>query len=135
MNGNDDLSNAKSGAPTNPERNGHPFQQARAAITEEMLLAYLEGKLTNDEQHAIEEQLSEEGMESDAMEGLQQIGAKAAKASAKRVKKNLIGALKTRNGKKLKNSNNALITWFAVAVVLLLCTVAYLLIHLIAPHY
>ena len=83
MNGNDDLSNAKSGAPTNPERNGHPFQQARAVITEEMLLAYLEGKLTNDEQHAIEEQLSEEGMESDAMEGLQQMGAKAAKASAK----------------------------------------------------
>jgi anti-sigma factor RsiW len=50
-----------------------------AKLTDEQLMAYLEGRLPEDERHAVEAILSSEGMESDALEGLQSLDPSEAK--------------------------------------------------------
>ncbi len=97
-------------------------------IPEDKLLAYLEGKLAPDEQHEIELWLAEEGMESDALEGLKAIQPEEAKHSVQRLNHTLRKTLlhKKRSRRHTKNDHLA---WIAIVVILLLAVVAYIVIR------
>lgn len=98
-------------------------------LTEEKLQAYLEGKLSAEEQHAVEILLSEEGMESDAVEGLTTMSIKESTASVNKLNRRLQQQLATkkrkRNGFYRDNKWNVL----SVFVLLLLIVLAYLVLH------
>ena len=65
-------------------------------LTEEQLLAYLEGRLPDEEVLAVEALLAKEGMESDALEGLRELHAD----EAKNIRRQLNAGLQQTLGKK-----------------------------------
>jgi len=98
-------------------------------LTEEKLKAYLEGRLPADEQHEIERWLAEEGMESDAVEGLHDLDINDAKKTVSRLNKQLQVQLtqKSRKRKTFYKDNK----WgmISICIVLVLCIAAYIVIH------
>ncbi len=100
----------------------------RGRLSEERLMAWLNGTLSPEEQHEVEQWLADEGMEGDAMEGLKAIGHNEARHSVDRLnhdlRKNLLS--KKRKRKALKTDHY---TWVAIAIILLLAVVAYIAIR------
>lgn len=105
-----------------------PFTPPGNPPGEEQLYAWLNGELPPEEQHEMEQWLGQEGMESDAMEGLKTLGATEAKATVTRLRAKLNAGLTPKRKRKPLWDNPA-ITLTAIAVVLLLCIMAYLLVH------
>ena len=105
------------------------LRSGKGAIPEEKLLAYLEGKLPAEEQRQIEMWLAEEGMESDALEGLQALPPEQARQSVNKLNLHLRKQLteKKRKHKKLFSDGNMNIV--AVVVILLLCLIAYVVVR------
>jgi anti-sigma factor RsiW len=86
-------------------------------LTDEQLMAYLEGRLSDEERHEVEALLGEEGMESDALEGLQELNAEEAQS----IRHKLNTELKNTLGKKRRSRRGlASQQWNIVAIVLLL---------------
>jgi anti-sigma factor RsiW len=104
------------------------FSQQSGAVSEEQILAYLEGRLSPEAARAVEEALANEGLESDAVEGLQAMEAEEVKRMSARLNHEL--QRKLRSGKRVRrrgmDSRWALV---AVLVVLLACILAYAVIH------
>lgn len=93
----------------------------RHTLSDEQLMAYLEGRLAGPERRDIEELLSSEGMESDAIEGLQALSA----AEAHRMRARLLARLWKRVGRRhrirrKRGMNQAGIIAVAVLLVLLI---------------
>lgn len=105
-----------------------PLGPGKGKLPQEKLLAYLEGKLPPDEQHEVEQWISEEGMESDALDGLRQMPATERGQSISKLNHRLRKSLmhKTRKRRKLKTDYNVLA---AVFIILLLAVIAYLVIR------
>ncbi len=105
-----------------------PLGPEKGKLPQEKLLAYLEGKLPPEEQREVEQWLSEEGMESDAMEGLQAMPSTDRKQSINKLNHKLRKTLvqKTRKRRKLSTDYNVLA---AVLIILLLAIVAYVVIR------
>ena len=104
------------------------FQPSPGAPSEEQMLAYLEGRLSPEAARAVEEALAEEGLESDAVEGLQVIGAADAKQLSARLNHELLR--KVRSGKRVRRRGmDGKWAWLAVLVVLLACVLGYAVIH------
>lgn len=93
----------------------------KGKLPEDKLLAYLEGKLPPEEQHEIERWLHEEGMESDAIDGLQGLPASETKRLVHDINKELKKTLH-KSKRKYKNpiKNNY---WALVAIVIILLVV------------
>ncbi len=98
------------------------------ALTEEQLLAYLEGRMSEAERRAIEEQLSSEGMESDAIEGLQALSAGETKAMKHRLDAELQSALHHKRRRRRGLSDQRW-TWTAIIIILLLAILGYAVIY------
>ncbi len=98
-------------------------------LSAEQLRAYLEGRLSPDEQHKVEQWLSEEGMENDALEGLGSVSADEISESVTRIELRLRKkiSVKRRNAATFYQEHFWLIV--AVLLILLLCVLAYLVIH------
>ena len=95
------------------------------------LQAYLEGNLSAERQHALEQWLEEEGMESDAMDGLQSLAPDEVKSSVSAINYQLqrqLGVNRTRRKRPITENKWA---WIAVAVVLFLCLLAYGIIAMV----
>lgn len=105
------------------------WQNEGSKLTEEKLKAYLEGTLSTEEQHAVEQWLAEEGMEADALEGLKALPANESAAITQRINHSLQHELhkKARRRSKVIKDNNW--AWVAVIIVLMLCIVAYVVMH------
>ena len=101
----------------------------KGKLTEEKLNAYLEGRLSVQEQHEVEQWLADEGMEADAIEGLKNITTNESTAITQRINRSLQQELhkKSRRRSKVIKDNNW--AWVAVIIVLLLCIAAYLVMH------
>jgi len=103
----------------------------KGRLSEEKLMAYLDGKLSPAEQHEVELWLADEGMESDALEGLYGKKTDYAKHSVNKLnhslRKTLIG--KKRRRRPLQTNQ---FSWIAVAIVLLLVVIAYIVIRKVA---
>ena len=100
-------------------------------VDQEMLLQYLQGKLSAQEQHDLEKQMMSDDFDSDALEGLQEFQNKKNIAS-------LIDQLNTdlkrrtekkkrfRGKLKLKLDPNLIL---AIIIILLLITLSYFIVH------
>lgn len=99
-------------------------------LPEDKLLAYLEGRLSPQEQREVEAFLAKDSMESDALEGLNELPVQDAKQAAARINYRLQHDLKVKKyrGKKLYADNKW--AWLAVVIVLLLCMLAYMIVYL-----
>jgi hypothetical protein len=97
-------------------------------LTAERLQAYLEGRLSLAEQRDVEALLSEEGMESDAMDGLQQLSATEAAHTVNRLNSRLDATLKSRKRTK-KGPKTDGITLTAIGIILLLALIAVVYIR------
>ncbi|HXS35187.1 MAG TPA: hypothetical protein VN721_00690 [Flavipsychrobacter sp.] len=98
-------------------------------LPEDKLMAYLEGKLSLEEQHEVEQWLADEGMESDAMDGLKQIEPGQAKMAVDKINHQLRKHLtsKKRARRQIKDNKWALV---AIVVILLLIVVVYVVIKM-----
>lgn len=105
-----------------------PFGNEKAKLSEDKLMAYLAGKLSQAEQHEVEQWLADEGMESDALEGLRSQPAADTQHSVSRLnhnlRKNIIG--KKRKRRPMKTDQ---FSWVAIVIILLLVVIAYIVIR------
>lgn len=104
-------------------------------LPEDKLMAYFEGKLSPEEQHEVEHWLAEEGMEADALEGLQAIPVNEAKAASLSINHQLSKEL---SKKKRKRKTSVIKTnswaWVAVVIILLLAILAFTILRMIIRH-
>ncbi|MDR3680484.1 MAG: hypothetical protein P4L41_11005 [Flavipsychrobacter sp.] len=98
-------------------------------LPEERLIAYLEGKLTPAEQHEVEQWLAMEGMEGDALEGLQNIPAVEARTTVNRLNHQLQNTINYKKRKRRQIADNKW-AWMAIIVILLLAVLGYLVIKI-----
>lgn len=102
-------------------------------LPEDKLIAYLEGRLPADEQHAVEQWLAEEGMEADALEGLQSLPAAEAKQMVSKANYHLHKTLSARKRQRRRAIKDNPWAWLAIVVILLLCAVAYVVLQMSTP--
>ena len=97
-------------------------------LSEERLMAYFEGKLSPAEQHEVEQWLAEEGMESDALEGLRDLKPEETKHTVSKLNHHLRKTILSKKTKRrpLKTEQYTLV---AIAIILLLIVVAYIVIR------
>ncbi len=105
-------------------------QYGKGHLPEEKLLAYLEGRLSPAEQREVEALLAEESMESDALEGLQQLPADKTRLIAERINYRLQHDLKKNRHRGKKHFSDNKWSWLAVLIVLILSILAYFVIQL-----
>ena len=96
-------------------------------LSDEKLLAYLEGKLSPGEQHEVELWLGDKGMESDALDGLKTLAPGEIRRSVNQLNHNLRKASRKKN-KRRNPLPTEQFTWVAIVIVLLLVAVAFFII-------
>ncbi len=105
-----------------------PGGNGKGKLPDEKLMAYLEGKLSPEEQHEVEEWLSGEGMESDALEGLQALAPEETKKAVGKINYDLRKELGSRNKRRTKHIKDNKWSWLAIVIVLMLAIVCYIAI-------
>ena len=102
-------------------------------LPDDKLLAYLEGRLSADEQHELEQWLAEEGMEGDAIEGLQTLSAEETRKTVDSLNYGLRKEInnKKRRYKRIKDNRWS---WLAIIVILLMCVLAYIVIYIVLKN-
>lgn len=98
-------------------------------LTEELLLAYMKGDLSPNEQHEVEKWLSEEGPESDAIEGLQSYNTTETKRTVDELNRVLYNNLLRKKGKRKNQFTEGYWGWIAVVIILLLILVGYAVVR------
>lgn len=108
----------------------HPFDAGgHSRLTEAELLAYLEGRLSAADARRVEELLSEEGMDSDAAEGLMELPIAETEAMVQQLNLKMQRQLKGRRQRRKQDTQ--LWTWVAVLIILILIAAGYYLLHLL----
>ena len=107
------------------------WQNSGDKIPEDKLAAYLEGKLSPEEQHEMERLLADEGMESDAVEGLKELSNSETKAAVKNLNYFLRRKLDTERYKRRKSIKSNPWALIAITVILILIIIAYFVIRMI----
>jgi hypothetical protein len=102
----------------------------RSYLTDEQLMAYMEGKLSPEEQRLIEELISEEGPESDAIEGLKMMHPAETRRSVADLQRKLHTELLRNNPKRKNRFADDYWGWIAVVVILLLIVVGYIVVRM-----
>lgn len=111
----------------------HPFGAGgNRRLTEAELLAYLEGRLSEREARRMEELLSEEGMDSDAAEGLMDLPIAETEAMVQQLNQKMQRQLKGRRPR--RRPGTQLWSWVAILIVLLLIAVGYYVVHLLGRN-
>lgn len=100
-------------------------------ISEQQLIDYLQGKLSEKEKHEVEKLMAETEFTMDALEGLEQFeDIEALPAKVDQLNQHLYFHLKKKKGRKKRKHFNEL-KWIILAIIILLMLVAlgYLVIH------
>ena len=108
---------------------GSSADDGNKKLPDDLLIAYLEGRLSPQEQHEVELWLSAEGLESDALEGLKQLSASDTKQSVAVINYQLHKTLNSNKRKRRFIVTNSW-AWLAVAIILLLTILAYIVIYM-----
>lgn len=108
-------------------------QYGKGRLPEDKLMAYLEGKLSPAEQREVEALLAEEGMESDALEGLQQLPADKTRYIAESINYRLQHDLKKNRHRGRKEFADNKWGWIAILIVLILAVLSYFILKLTMP--
>jgi hypothetical protein len=111
---------------------GNIFGKENGNIPEEKLLAYLEGRLSAEEQHEVEEFLADEGMESDALEGLEQLDKQERRETVQYLNIQLQRSLTERKRQRKGFYKDNKWTMLAIFIVLFLIVLAYIVLRLAA---
>lgn len=98
-------------------------------LPEEKLKAYLEGKLSPEEQHEVEAWLAEEGMESDALEGLHALPPQDTFETVTHLNHDLRKKLLAKKDRRRKNLIDNQWSWIAIIVILLLAILAFVVVR------
>jgi hypothetical protein len=106
------------------------WNHGKGKLPEDKLQAYLEGRLSAEESRQVELWLSEEGMESDATEGLKELPAEETRKIVRKLNAGLNSTLAAKRKRRTKAIKENKWAWIAVIVVLLLCLLAYFTIHM-----
>lgn len=101
----------------------------KGRLPEDKLMAYLEGKLSPEEQHKVERWLAEEGMESDALEGLKDIEPEETKRIAHQLNHNLRTQMAGKKRRTRPIADNQW-SWLAILIILILAVACYMVIRL-----
>jgi anti-sigma factor RsiW len=104
------------------------WKNGKGKLPEDKLMAYIEGKLSAEQQREVEAWLAEEGMESDAVEGLKELPASETKLLVNSLNFDLrhkLGKKKRKHGA-IKENQWA---WLAIILVVLLAVLAYVIIR------
>jgi ferric-dicitrate binding protein FerR (iron transport regulator) len=99
-------------------------------LADDRLLAYLEGRSSSEEQHEIERWLADEGMESDAIEGLKKITASETEELVNNINQRFRKTLTHKNRKRKQIKDNWWAT-VAIIVILFLIVLGYIVMRMI----
>jgi anti-sigma factor RsiW len=99
-------------------------------LSEEQLMAWLEGRLSPEERHALEATLGADGMDSDAMEGLHALGAADAKQLQRRLDLELNQNLKRKKRRRREGPPTQRWTSIAIFVILTLAILGFVIIRM-----
>ncbi len=99
-------------------------------LPDDKLLAYLEGRLNPEEQHEVEQWLAEEGMEGDAVEGLQTLSPEETRKTVDSLNYGLRKELLGKKKKRRDIKDNPW-SWLAIIVILLMSALAYIVIYMV----
>ena len=107
------------------------LQNLNPEVDQQLLVQYLEGKLSKEDAHKVEAAMNDDEFAADAMEGLSSL---KDQADLGKISDQLNKSLhyKLKNKRKLKNAKtSASQPWFlyAVILILILCLVAYVVIR------
>lgn len=105
-------------------------KESPGKLPEEKLMAYLEGKLSADEQHEVEQFLAQESFESEAIEGLKSMQPADAKSAVDRLNHDLRKQLLSHRSKRRRQIKDNPWALLAVALTLLFIILAYFVIRL-----
>jgi len=100
----------------------------KGKLSEDKLMAYMAGALPPAEQHEVELWLANEGMESDAVEGLRTLQQAEVKHAVNQLNHNLRKAI-LKKKRRRKPLDTGQFTWIAVAIILLLIVLAFIVIR------
>lgn len=106
------------------------WNNGQGELSEEMLKKYIEGKLTPEQQYEVEQYLSEDSLEADAIEGLKSVDSNEARELTARINYKLQHELKTKKYRNNKLFADNKWTWMAVLLVLILVIIAYVVIKI-----
>ncbi len=107
------------------------FQPRREGLSEEQLLAYLEGALSPEEARAVEELMAEESAEADALEGLHSESPEEIKRLSLHLKTELHRQVRAKS-RMPRRAYEGKGVWVAVLIVLMLALVGYAVMHFLA---
>jgi anti-sigma factor RsiW len=99
-------------------------------LTDELLMAYMEGKLSPEIHRAVEELMSEDTAEADAIEGLQMMHPAETKRSVAELQRKLHTELLRNNPKRKSKFSEDYWGWIAIVIILLLIVVGYVVVRM-----
>ncbi len=117
-------------APLHTEQDG----TNAGGLSDEQMIAYLEGRLTGDELRKVELLLTEEGMDSDALEGLRGISTTEAQEMTGAINRQLRQSLKKKKRRNRRGIMEQKWSWMAVAVILLLAVICFAIFWMMTHH-
>jgi ferric-dicitrate binding protein FerR (iron transport regulator) len=101
------------------------WNNGNSRLTDEMLQAYLDGKLSAEKLQEVEQWLADSGMEADALEGLKSIPAKEINNITTKLNLQLEQHIRKQPRRRTKAIKDNYWAWVAVIIVLLLCIIGY----------
>jgi anti-sigma factor RsiW len=105
---------------------------ANSQLSDELLLAYVEGKITDAEQHRVELWLQQSAMNTDMLEGLKELPPAQTRQLVNTLHSGLQKQLRQKHKKGIQNNS----FWMSVIIVLilLLCALAYIVIYVVLKN-
>ncbi|MCB0701045.1 MAG: hypothetical protein H6551_05155 [Chitinophagales bacterium] len=101
------------------------WNSAGGNISPEKLTAYLEGRLSAEEQREVELLLSDEGLESDAVEGLREVEANEVNSIAEKINYRLQHDIRKQSNRRKKLFKDDKWGWLAILIVIILCVLGF----------
>lgn len=110
--------------------NSAKHQHNKQVLSADELMAYREGTLSPEQTRKIEEIISDESPESDAIEGLQLLQAADTKKSIATLQHKLHSEILRNKSKRSRSVHNEFWTWMAIIIILLLIVVGYIVVRI-----
>ena len=99
-------------------------------VSQEVLLLYLQGKLSPEQQHELEKSMLQDDFETEALEGLSQLNNQQKVSEAvDQLNKELRKKTVSKKGKKRSELKEDPWLWIALLIILFLIVISYIIIH------
>ena len=102
----------------------------RNQLSDDQLNAYLQGKLSPEEQREVEHLLSEEGLESDAIEGLKEVSTNDIQNLTDKINYRLKHDIRKQSHRNRKQYKGDKWSWLAIIIIVVLCVLGYWVVRI-----